>query len=106
MVMPPKFGESVDALLPYMPDKIDISNNAGKWVAIIQLDFRNEVVSGVHENMASAIAIALIKEEKANRYSCEGKIINFSFLKKVDRKVVDKRYGISFAEFKRMQSGL
>jgi hypothetical protein len=48
----------------------------------------------------------MILKEKANRYSCEGKIMNFSFLKKVDRKVVDKRYGMSFAEFKKMQSGL
>jgi len=48
----------------------------------------------------------MILKEKANRYSCEGKIMNFSFLKKVDRKVVDKRYGMSFAEFKKMQFGL
>jgi hypothetical protein len=48
----------------------------------------------------------MILKEKANRYSCEGKIMNFSFLKKVDRKAVDKRYAMSFAEFKRMQSGL
>jgi hypothetical protein len=45
----------------------------------------------------------MILKENANRYSCEGKIINFSFLKKVDRKVVDKKYGMSFAEFKRRQ---
>jgi len=50
--------------------------------------------------------VNMILKEKANRYSCEGKIINFSFLKKVDRKDVDKRYATSFAEFKRMQQGL
>jgi hypothetical protein len=49
-----------------------------------------------------------IKEEKvikerANRYSYEGKIANFNFLKKIDRKIVDKRYAISFSEFKKMQ---
>jgi hypothetical protein len=27
---------------------------------------------------------------------------NFSFLKKVERKVVDKKYGLTFADFKRM----
>ena len=48
----------------------------------------------------------MILKEKANRYSCEGKIMNFSFLKKVDRKVVDKRYAMSFAEFKKMQYGV
>ena len=44
----------------------------------------------------------LILKENANRYSREGKIINFSFLKKVDKKVVDKRYGMSFSDFKKM----
>ena len=40
-------------------------------------------------------------KEKANRYTYEGKIINFSFIKKVDRKVVDKKFGMSFADFKK-----
>ena len=44
-----------------------------------------------------------VVKERANRYSFEGKIANFSFLKKVDRKAVDKLYGVSFAEFKKMQ---
>ena len=44
-----------------------------------------------------------IVKERANRYSFEGKLANFNFLKKVDRKVVDKRYAVSFAEFKKMQ---
>ncbi len=44
-----------------------------------------------------------VVKERANRYSFEGKIANFSFLKKVDRKAVDKLYGLSFAEFKKMQ---
>ena len=44
-----------------------------------------------------------IVKDNANRYSCEGKMANFNFLKKVDRKVVDKRYGTSFADFKKAQ---
>jgi len=44
-----------------------------------------------------------IVKERANRYSFEGKLANFNFLKKIDRKVVDKRYAVSFAEFKKMQ---
>ena len=44
-----------------------------------------------------------VVKERANRYSFEGKLANFSFLKKVDRKAVDKLYGLSFAEFKKMQ---
>jgi hypothetical protein len=44
----------------------------------------------------------MILKENANRYSCEGKLMNFSFLKKVDKKVVDKRYAMSFLDFKKM----
>lgn len=42
-----------------------------------------------------------IVKEKANRYSSEGKLANYSFLKKVDRKIVDKKYAMNFAEFKK-----
>ena len=78
------------------------NKDSGLKVAGISGDSKN---SG-SKNIKSENDENMILKEKANRYSCEGKIINFSFLKKVDRKVVDKRYGISFAEFKRMQSGL
>ena len=44
----------------------------------------------------------ILLKEKANRYTYEGKMANFSFLKKVERKVVDKKYGLTFADFKRM----
>ena len=40
-------------------------------------------------------------KQKANRYTYEGKLANFSFIKKVDRKVVDKKFGMSFADFKK-----
>jgi len=43
-------------------------------------------------------------KEHANRYSYEGKMANYSFLKKVDRKVVDKKYALSFADFKAIQT--
>jgi hypothetical protein len=46
----------------------------------------------------------IIVKEKANRYSYEGKFANFGFLQKVDKKTVDKRYQMSFAEFKKMSS--
>ena len=45
----------------------------------------------------------VILKENANRYSYEGKMCNFSFLKKIDRKVVDKKYAMTFADFKRLQ---
>jgi len=44
----------------------------------------------------------LLLKENANRYSYEGKMVNFSFLKKVERKAVDKRYAMNFSDFKKM----
>jgi len=43
----------------------------------------------------------VLLKEKANRYSYQGKIANCSFIKKVDKKLVNKRYGLSFADFKK-----
>lgn len=44
----------------------------------------------------------MLLKENANRYSYQGKMCNFNFLKKVDRKDVDKKYTLSFADFKKM----
>jgi hypothetical protein len=44
----------------------------------------------------------MILKEKANHYTCEGKIVNYSIIKKVDRKDVDKKYALTFADYKRM----
>jgi hypothetical protein len=43
----------------------------------------------------------ILLKQKANRYTYEGKMANFSFIKKVDRKVFDKKFGMSFADFKK-----
>ena len=43
----------------------------------------------------------ILLKEKANRYSYQGKIANCNFIKKVDKKLVNKRYGLSFADFKK-----
>jgi hypothetical protein len=45
-----------------------------------------------------------ILKENANRYTYEGRLSNFSILKKIDRKVVDKKYAMTFADFKKLQS--
>jgi len=45
----------------------------------------------------------ILLKDKANRYTYEGKISNFSFLKKIERKVVDKKYAMTFADFKKIQ---
>ena len=44
----------------------------------------------------------LLLKENANRYSYQGKMCNFNFLKKIDRKVIDKKYTLTFADFKKM----
>jgi len=41
-------------------------------------------------------------KEKANRYSYQGKFLNFNILQKIDKKIVDKKYALTFAEFKKM----
>jgi hypothetical protein len=45
----------------------------------------------------------ILLKEKANRYTYEGKFANFSFIKKTDKKVVDKKFGMTFADFKKRQ---
>jgi len=42
-------------------------------------------------------------KEKKNKYISEGKISNFSFIKKIDKKQIVKRLNLTFAEFKKMQ---
>ena len=44
----------------------------------------------------------VILKENANRYTYEGKLANFSFLKKPDRKIIDKKYAMSFADYKKL----
>jgi hypothetical protein len=44
----------------------------------------------------------LLLKEKANRYSYQGKFLNFNILQKIDKKVVDKKYALTFADFKKM----
>ena len=43
----------------------------------------------------------ILLKQRANRYTYEGKFANFNFLKKIDKKVVDKKLAMSFAEFKK-----
>ena len=43
-------------------------------------------------------------KERANRYSHQGKILNFSMLQKVDRTKVDKKFAMSYADFKRLKN--
>jgi hypothetical protein len=40
-------------------------------------------------------------KEKTNRYNYQGKIANFSMIKKINKKDVNKKYAMTFAEFKK-----
>ena len=42
-------------------------------------------------------------KEQANRYTWEGRLTGFSPLKKIDKKILDKKLNMSYADFKRMQ---
>jgi len=44
----------------------------------------------------------ILLKERANRYTYEGKFANFNFLKKIDKKLFNKKLGLSFADFKKM----
>ena len=44
----------------------------------------------------------MLLKEKSNRYSYQGKFLNFNMLQKIDKKVVDKKYALTFADFKKM----
>jgi hypothetical protein len=45
----------------------------------------------------------ILLKEKANRYTYEGKFANFSFIKKIDKKIVNKKLALSFSDFKKLQ---
>lgn len=44
----------------------------------------------------------ILLKNNANRYSYQGKFLNFNLLQKVDKKIVDKKYALTFADFKKM----
>lgn len=45
----------------------------------------------------------VLLKENTNRYTCMGRVANFNILKKIDRKVVDKKYAMTFADFKKLK---
>ena len=46
----------------------------------------------------------ILLKNRANRFTYEGKFVNFHFLKKADKKIFDNKLGISFSDFKKMQT--
>ena len=47
----------------------------------------------------------IILKDNANRYSCQGKIHNFSIIQKPEKKLLSKKFAMTFATFKQ-KSGL
>ena len=46
----------------------------------------------------------MLLKENANRYSYQGKFLNFNMLQKIDKKLTDKKYTLTFADFKKMKT--
>jgi hypothetical protein len=59
---------------------------------------KNSIPRSKQENTNAKI----ILKENANHYTYEGRFSNFNPLQKIERKQVDKKYGTSYAEFKKM----
>ena len=58
---------------------------------------KNSIPRSTQENAN----VKVILKENANRYTYEGRFSNFNPLQKVERKQIDKKYAMSFAEFKK-----
>ena len=74
----------------------DYNKNVSKESMSVKVD--------AQKNASRANTSTAYLKENANRYSCDGKINNMQFLKKVERKVTDKNYAMSFADFKKMKA--
>ena len=55
-----------------------------------------------HEQRRDTKEQQLVKEN-ANRYTWEGRLTNFCPLKKIDKKLLDKKLAMTYADFKKIQ---
>ena len=78
----------------------DYNKEAGSGRVNMAPPPKNSIPSGVKKE-ANSLENVILKD-RANRYTCEGRFSNFSIIQKVDRKKVDKRYAMTFADFKKM----
>lgn len=67
-------------------------------IASIPKNMNSKVTNGSKEDEK------VLLKERANRYTHEGKFANFNFLQKVERKVFNKKLGVSYADFKKMKN--
>lgn len=81
--------------------KYNVEGGAGK-VSSVPPPKNNIPMKSVQETKTSE---KLLLKERANRYAHFGKLANFSFLQKTDKKVFNKKLGLSFADFKKKNLG-
>ena len=83
------------------------NNQTSNSSEMMKMEKRNVLPPQMKANLPNVNNTAtheeMLLKENANRYTWEGRLSNMSLLKKVDRKVVDKKYAMTFADFKRLQ---
>lgn len=57
----------------------------------------NAIVSGTNSSDK------ILLKENSNRYSHQGKFANFNILQKIDKKIINKKYAMTFADFKKIK---
>ena len=86
--------------------KMKSYNNSSNTNEMSKMDKRNVLPPQFKANLPNVNIVnsdEMLLKEHANRYTWEGRLANMNLLKKIDRKVVDKTYTMSFADFKRLQ---
>ena len=75
------------------------NKDAGGKISMAPPPKNNIPTKSVTENKENE---KILLKERANCYTYDGKLSNFNFLKKVEKKVFNKKLGISFADFKKI----
>ena len=74
---------------------------------ISKMDKKNTLPAHMKVNLPNVNSAVtpedMLLKENANRYTWEGRLTNMNLLKKIDRKLIDKKYAMTFADFKKLQ---
>ena len=80
-----------------------VSNNSSE---LSRIDKKNVLPAHIKANLPNVNSTNtsedMLLKENANRYTWEGRLSNMNLLKKIDRKTIDKKYAMTFADFKRL----
>jgi hypothetical protein len=77
-------------------------NNPRKMFAQLKSYKETPKNNKTHEQRKNTKEQQLVKEN-ANRYTWEGRLTNFCPLKKIDKKLLDKKLAMTYADFKKIQ---